>query len=118
MGLHPSIFRHLVEAVVFPTLFYAAPVWCTAIRHLNKLEPLDRVIRHCAIASFGLLHTVSHEASQMVAGFLSAELQLRQRVIEFYLRRLTYGEDLLVPDTSSSLNQTLSPMDILRLELR
>lgn len=117
-GLHPSIFRHLVEAVVLPTLLYAAPVWCTAVRHLTRLAPLDRVIRHCAIASFGLLRTVSHEASQMMAGFLSAELYIRQRVLEFYLRRLTYGEDLLLMDPPTPLNQTLSPVDILRLEMR
>ena len=117
-GLHPSIFRHLVDAVVLPTLFYAAPIWCTAVRHLSSLAPLDRVIRHCAIATFGLLHTVSHEASQMMAGFLSADLTIRQRLLEFYLRRLTYGEDLLSMDTPSSLNQTPSPVDILRLETR
>ena len=72
-GFHPTIFRRLVEAVVFPTLFYAAPVWSPVVRHLSRLAPLDRVIRHSAIASFGLLRTVSHSASQMMAGFLPAE---------------------------------------------
>ena len=93
-GFHPIIFRRLVEAVVFPTLFYAAPVWCSVVRHLSRLAPLDRVIRHAAIATFGLLRTVSHSASQMIAGFLPAEFQLRQRAMEFYVRRLTYGDDL------------------------
>ena len=93
-GLHPTIFRRLVETVVFPTLFYGAPIWCSVVRHSSRLAPLDRVIRHCAIASFGLLRTVSHGASQMIAGFLPADLQLRQRVMEYHLRRLTYGDDL------------------------
>ena len=72
-GFHPLILRRLIEAVVFPTLFYAAPVWCTAVCHLSRLLPLDRVLRHCSIATFGLLRTVSHEAAQMMAGFLPAE---------------------------------------------
>ena len=62
-GFHPTIFRRLAEAVVFPTLFYAAPVWSPAVRHLSGLGPLDRVICHSAITSFGLLRTVSHSAS-------------------------------------------------------
>ena len=89
---------------MFPTLFYAAPVWSPAVRHLSRLAPLDRVIRHSAIASFGLLRTVSHSASQMMAGFLPAEFQLRQRAVEYYLRRLTYGEDLTTADDPPPLN--------------
>lgn len=117
-GFHPVIFRRLVEAVVLPTLFFAAPVWCTAVCRLSSLAPLDRVIRHCSIASFGLLRTVSHAASQMLAGFLPAEFQLRRRTVDFYLRRLTYGEDLLAVETPRTVNQTVSPIDILRLEVR
>ena len=118
-GLHPTIFRHLVETVVFPTLFYGAPIWCSAVRHSSRLAPLDRVIRHCAIASFGLLRTVSHGASQMIAGFLPADLQLRQRVMEYHLRRLTYGDDLDLSGPSIlTRNQTIGPLDILCQEIR
>ena len=117
-GFHPTIFRRLVEAVVLPTLFYAAPVWCTAVCHLSSLLPLDRVIRHCAIAAFGLLRTVSHEAAQMMASFLPVEYQLRRRLMEFYLWRLSYGEDLTDATAPPLLNRTVSPIDILRQELR
>ena len=118
-GLHPTIFRRLVETVVFPTLFYGAPIWCSAVCHSSRLASLDRVIRHCAIASFGLLRTVSHEASQMIAGFLPADLQLRQRVMEYHLRRLTYGDDLDLSGPSIMIrNQTIGPLDILHQEIR
>ena len=117
-GFHPMILRRLIEAVVLPTLFYAAPVWCTAVCHLSRLAPLDRVIRHCAIAIFGLLRTVSHEAAQMLVGLLPAEFQLRRRLMEFYLRRLTYSEDLSTALILPPLNRTVSPLDILRQELR
>ena len=116
-GFHPTIFCRLVEAVVFPTLFYAAPVWYTAVRHLSHLAPLDRVIHHSPIASFGLLRTVSHSASQMMAGFLAAEFQLRQCALESYLRRLTYGKDLMAADDPPPLNRAVSPRDIVTHEL-
>ena len=38
-GFHPTIFRRLVEAVVFPNLFYAAFVWSPVVRHLSRLAP-------------------------------------------------------------------------------
>ena len=107
-----------MEAVVFPTLFYAAPVWCSAVRHLSRLAPLDRVIRHAAIATFGLLRTVSHSASQMIAGFLPAEFQLCQRAMEFYLWRLTYGDDLIAEEVPTPLNNAVSSRDIITQELR
>ena len=42
----------------------------------------------------GLLQTVSHEASQMIAKILPSDIQFWQRVFDFYLRCLTYGEDV------------------------
>ena len=57
----------------------------------QSFAPLDRVICHSAIASFGLLRTVSHSASQMMAEFLPVQFQLRQRAVEYYLWRLTYA---------------------------
>ena len=102
-----------MEAVVFPTLFYAAPVWCSVVLHLSRLAPLDRVIGHAALATFGLLSNVSHSAYQMIAGFLPAEFQLRQRAMEFYLRRLTYDDDLTAEDVPTPLNNAVSPRDII-----
>ena len=54
----------------------------------------------------------------MIAGFLPAEFQLRRHLVEFYLRRLSYGEDLITAAVPPPLNQTVSPLDILRQELR
>ena len=103
---------------MFPTLFYVALVWCTAVHHLSHLAPLDQVICHSTIASFGLLQRVSHSASQMVAGFLPAEFWLCQCALDYYLQRLTYGEDLMTADGPPHLNRTVSPRDIVIRELR
>lgn len=78
----------MVETAIFPTLFYAALAGSSTIRHSSRLGPLDKVARHCAIAPFGLLHTMSHEASQMITGSLLSHLQLRQHVMQYHLRRL------------------------------
>ena len=54
----------------------------------------------------------------MIAGFLPAESQLRQRAMEFYLRRLTYSDDLTAEDVPTPLNNAVSPRDIITQELR
>ena len=118
-GFHPLIVRRLIDAAVLPSLFYAAPVWCSALRFAKRLAPLDRVIRLCGISTMGLLRTVSHEATQMIAGILPSDLQLRQRVVDFYLRRLTYGEDVEASGPPTILSSgRVGPLDILRRELR
>ena len=93
-GLHPQILSRMIRAAVLPALFYAAPVWCGAVRHLARLRPLDRVLRLCGVCTLGLLRTVSGDAARMSAGLLPADYQLRLRVVEFYLRHLEYSRDL------------------------
>ena len=118
-GLHPIITRHMIDAVVIPTLFYAAPIWSTAVCRASCLAPLDRVLRLCAISTLGLYRTVSLEAAQAIAGFLPAEFQIRQHLIYFYLQQLVAHCDLLSQTPSTlGVNSTAAPIDILWLELR
>ena len=44
-GLHPMIVSRMIVAAVLAALFYAAPAWCGAVRHLTRLRPLDRVLQ-------------------------------------------------------------------------
>ena len=100
-----------------PFLCCASLVLCSPL-FSSRLAPLDRVIRHCAIASFELLCTVPHAASQMIARFLPTDLQLRQRVMEYQLRRLSYGDELDLSGPSiMTRNQIIGPLDILRQEI-
>ena len=118
-GLHPRIVSRMIQAAVLPALFYGAPAWCGAVRHSIQLRPLDRVLRLCGMCILGLLRTVSGEAARTLTGLLPAEFQLRSRVVEFYLRHLCYGRDLREGSTPVvSVNQTVSPREILDLELR
>ena len=118
-GLHPSIVRRLVRAAVLPAMFYAAPIWSSAVSHLARLRPLDRVLRLCGICILGLLRTVSGDAARVLTGILPAEFQIRQRLVEFYLRNLEHGRDL-VPSQEAVLSRSLlsPPLSILCLELR
>ena len=94
-GFHPTIVRRLVDATVLPSLFYAAPIWCSALcARSTHLAPIDRVLRLCGIGIMGLHRTVSGEAARIVAGLIPAEFHLRERLVDFYLRHLAYGEDL------------------------
>ena len=90
--------QRMVRAAIFPLLFYAAPVWCSAVQFHARVHPLDRVIRLCALSTLGLLQTTSGEAAMVLAGFLSAEIQIRQRTVEFYLRQLAYGRNLITAE--------------------
>ncbi len=117
-GLHPTILFRMIQAAVLPALFYAASAWSTVIRFRTRLRSLDRVLRLCGICTLGLLRTVSHDAACMLAGFLPAEFFIRQCLVQFYLRQLTYDRDLLAPDdTHRRLNPILSPRDVLHREL-
>ena len=54
----------------------------------------------------------------MLAGFLPAEIQLRQRTVEFYLRQLAYGRNLLSAEARcAGRTHALSPLDILDTEV-
>ena len=70
------IVSRMIVAAILPALFYAAPAWCGAVRHLARLRPLDRVLRLCGMCTLGLLCTVSGDAARTISGLLSAEFQL------------------------------------------
>ena len=117
-GFHPLVMQRMIRAAIFPLLFYAAPVWCGAVQFQARLQPLDRVIRLCALGTLGLLRTTSYEAAMMLAGFLPAEIQLRQRTVEFYLRQLAYGRNLISAEARcTGRTHALSPLDILDAEV-
>ena len=95
-GFHPYIVHHFIDATILPVLFCTAPVWYSAIRWSVCLVLLDYVLWHCAICALGLLRIVSGDVARVLARILPAEFYLRRRVVDFYLRHLSYGEDLLV----------------------
>ena len=104
---------------MLPAVFYAAPIWSSAVCHLARLRPLDQVLRLCGICILGLLRTVSGDATRVLTGILPAEFQIRQRLVDFYLRTLAHGRDL-VPNREAVTSRSLlsPPLSILCLELR
>ena len=72
-GLHPTIVRRMVDAVIIPTLFYACPIWCSAVCHVSCLTPLDRVLRQCSIAVMGLFRIVALDSALVLSSILSTE---------------------------------------------
>ena len=113
-GFHPHILHHLVHPTIFPLLFYAEPVWCSAVQFQARLHPLDRVIRLSAVGTLGLLRTTSCEAAQVLTGFLPAEFQIRQCTVEFYLRQLSYGGDLVSTNAHClGCTHAITPLDLL-----
>ena len=104
---------------MLPTIFYASPIWSSAICHLAPLQPLNRVLRLYEICILGLLRIVLGDAAQVLTGILPAEFQIRQRLVDFYLCSLEYGRDL-VPGEEAVLSRSLLSLSlsILCLKLR
>ena len=117
-AINGSRWPPLVDATVLPSLFYAAPVWCSALcARSTRLAPIDRVLRLCGIGIMGLHRTVSGDAARMVAGLIPTDFHLRERVVDFYLRHLAYGEDLTI-GASTHPSRHFGPVEILQSELR
>ena len=54
----------------------------------------------------------------VLAGFLSAEIQIRQRTMEFYLRQLAYGRNIITAEARCiGRTHAVSPLDILAAEV-
>lgn len=117
-GTHPHILLHMIRGAVLPVLFYAAPTWCPVVGKASLLCSIDRVLRLCGIAALGLLRTVSGDAARTLAGLLPAEFYIRQATVEFYIRHITYGVDLLPRDSIGGPSLFTTPCCILRKELR
>ena len=81
----------LVGAIVFPHLFYGVAAWGGAARFLNRLRPIDRVLRMAAILTLGLLSTMSTMRAIAACGWLPADLAIRYELFRFLLRQRTYG---------------------------
>ena len=41
-GFHPMIVSRMIVVAILPALFYVAPAWCGAMRHLARLHLLDQ----------------------------------------------------------------------------
>ena len=118
-GVHPGVMEVLVRAVIFPRLFYGVAAWGGVARFLNRLRPLDRVLRMSAILTLGLLSTTSTVRAIAACGWLPADLAIRYEIFRFLLRQRTYGrEDVLEHDHTLGVNGIISALDTARGEVR
>ena len=118
-GVHPQVMAVLVQAIVFPHLFYGVCAWGGVGRFIKCLRPIDRVLRLSAILTLGLLHTTSVVKAIAACGWLPADLSIRYELFRFLLRQRTYDrDDLLDRDHVVGVNQTISALDTARGEFR
>ena len=118
-GVHPGVMAVLVRAIIFPRLFYGVSAWGGVARFLNRLRPLDRVLRMSAILTLGLLSTTSTVRAIAACGWLPADLAIRSELFRFLLRQRTYGrEDVLERDHTLGVNGIISALDTARGEVR
>ena len=90
-----------------------------AVRFLNRLRPIDRVLRLSAILTLGLLRTTSTEKAIAACGWLPADLAIRYELLRFLLRQRSYGrDDLLEQSHTSGVNGVTSALDTASGEIR
>ena len=116
-GIHPSIARRLVTGAIMPLLYYAAPVWASVTSKRTTLRPLERVLRMSALLITGLIKSTSSDAAIFLSGLMFPELEIKRRLLEFWLRMATFGVDIRNDSGISSINSFCAPDDILRAEL-
>ena len=116
--MHPCIARRLVMGAVIPLLFYAAPVWASVTTRRTTLRPLERILRLSALMITGLIKSSSLDAAIFISGLLFPELEIKRRLLNFWLRMATFSVDIRNDSGASSTNSFCAPDDILRAELR
>ena len=107
------------------TCYYLSPAFLRGLsvggvaRFLNRLRPLDRVLRLSAILTLGLLSTTSTVRAIAACGWLPADLAIRYELFRFLLRQRTYGRaDVLQRDHTFGVNGIISALDTARGEVR
>ena len=76
------------------------------------------MLRLAGIITCGLLRTTPTDVAITISGFLFPEIELRQRLIGFWLRSLTYGIDISKGVEEQVVTNFCSPQDILLSEIR
>ena len=76
------------------------------------------MLRLSGIITCGLLRTTPTDVAITISGFLFPEIELRQRLIGFWLRSLTYGIDISKGVEEQVVTNFCSPQDILLSEIR
>ena len=107
-----------MRAIIFPRLFYGVFAWGGVARFLNRLRPIDRVLRMSAVLTLGLLSTTSTVQAIAACGWLLADLAICYELFRFLLRQWTYGrEDVLERDRTLGVNGIISALDTARGEV-
>ena len=81
----------LIQATIFPKLFYGVSAWGEVVRFLARLVPIDRALRQVAILTLGLLRTTSVPKALAVCGWLPVDMEIRYALVRFILRQMTFG---------------------------
>ena len=75
----------LVWAITFPKLFYRVSAWVGVVRFRVHLLPINRVMRHAAILTLGLLRMTSGLGTLAVCGWLPTDMEICYALVQFIL---------------------------------
>ncbi|KAG6462664.1 hypothetical protein O3G_MSEX013397 [Manduca sexta] len=101
-GLGPHLIKTLYQAVVEPTIMYAASAWAPATNKLSVKKQLDAVQRGFAQKLTRAYKTVSLNGALLLAGILPLDIRIREAALLYetkkgYCRRLVGDREVETP---------------------
>ena len=76
-GLRPRVVSFLVQATIFPKLFYGVSAWGGVVHFQVRLLPIDRVLHQATILTLGLLCTTSGPKALAICGWFPTAMEIR-----------------------------------------
>ena len=90
-GLHPWVVSFLARAVILPKLLYGVSAWGGLVRFQARLLPIDRVLIHATILTWGLLCTTSGPKALAVCRWLPTDMEIHFALVLFILCQENFG---------------------------
>lgn len=95
-GIKPSQRMDIVRRAIFPSCFYALPIWCMAFSTISGRQKLLSAIRPCLLYVTSLLSTTSSDVMlallRLPSMFFLLALNTTKQIFSYRLHEIEYSE--------------------------
>ncbi|KAI8439036.1 hypothetical protein MSG28_012908 [Choristoneura fumiferana] len=86
-GLNSAIVKTIYQAVVEPTVLYAAGAWGHVVERAYAIKRLDRITRQFAIKIAKAHSTASLTSCVLLAGILPLDIRIKEQLAIYTIKR-------------------------------